>query len=99
MLEPLKDIRCAHDCLVRLADLLHRHGTPADVARLFGAAQALRERSGQSLGPDMILRHDPALAAVRQRLTPETFATAWNEGRAMSLEQAIAYALEQAGGG
>jgi predicted ATPase/class 3 adenylate cyclase len=93
MLEPLKDIRCAHDCLVRLADLLHRHSTPADVTRLFGAAQALRERSGRSLSAGMVLRHDLGLAAVRQRLTPETFATAWDEGRAMSLEQAIAYAL------
>jgi hypothetical protein len=58
-----------------------------------GTAQALRERSGRPLSPGLVVRHDVAIAAVRQRLTTETFATEWDEGRAMSLEQAIAYAL------
>jgi hypothetical protein len=32
---------------------------------------------------------------VQRRLDPESFATAWAEGRAMTLEQAVTYALEQ----
>ncbi|MBA2449128.1 MAG: hypothetical protein H0V51_14000 [Chloroflexi bacterium] len=33
-------------------------------------------------------------AAVWARLSEEAFATAWAEGRAMALEQAVAYALD-----
>jgi hypothetical protein len=35
-----------------------------------------------------------AVAAVREQLDAATFTTVWTEGRAMTLEQAIAYALE-----
>jgi hypothetical protein len=38
---------------------------------------------------------DRAVAAARRSLDEEAFATAWAEGRTMTLEQAIAYALEE----
>jgi hypothetical protein len=94
LLAPLKDVRCAHDCLTKLAELLCEHNNPADVARLIGAADALRERTGRPLTGGPLVSHDRAVAAVEQRLTPETFAAARAEGRAMSLDQAISYALE-----
>ncbi len=41
-------------------------------------------------------RYDLMIASVRAALGDVAFAAAWAEGRAMSLEQAIAYALEPA---
>jgi hypothetical protein len=38
---------------------------------------------------------DRALAAIRVVLDAEAFATVWAAGRAMTLEQAIGYALEE----
>jgi hypothetical protein len=35
------------------------------------------------------------LTAPRRSLDEEAFATAWAEGRAMTLEQAVAYALDE----
>jgi hypothetical protein len=34
---------------------------------------------------------------VRRRLDPEAFEAVWDEGRAMTLEEAVAYALSEAG--
>jgi hypothetical protein len=39
----------------------------------------------------------PTLTAIRAKMCEEAFATSWAEGRAMTLEQAIAYALDEAG--
>jgi hypothetical protein len=38
---------------------------------------------------------DRAVAATRRSLGEEAFAAAWAEGRAMTLEQALAYALDE----
>ena len=94
LLEPLRDVRCAQMCLEDLAGVLCEHGRPADVARLFAAAEALRELMGKPLTQAQLVTHDRDVAIVERRLDPESFATAWAEGRAMTLEQAIAYALE-----
>jgi len=100
---PLKDVRCAYVCLEDFAGILHRYDQPSVVARLFGAAEALRELigiplTGNSLAMhDQIAVHERGVAAVKQRLAPEAFAAAWAEGRAMTLEQALGLALTVAG--
>ena len=38
--------------------------------------------------------YEPSIVRVRAHLGEVTFAAVWAEGRAMTLEQAIAYALE-----
>jgi predicted ATPase len=92
---PLKDVRCAYSCLEDFAAALCEHDQPSDVARLFAAAEALRELIGRPLARSQLEPHDRGVATVKQRLDPEAFATAWAEGRVMTLEQAIAYALER----
>ena len=62
--------------------------------RLLGAAEALRERSGTPMTPDEQTYHEQQLNTLREQMDPNSFAAAWAEGRALTLEQAIAYALE-----
>ncbi len=63
-------------------------------ARLYGAAQALLDSIGAQLDPIDRLGYDQYVAAAREQLGEAAFAKAWAEGRAMTVEQAIAYALE-----
>jgi predicted ATPase/DNA-binding SARP family transcriptional activator len=66
-------------------------------ARLWGAGEALRERMGVPLSKFVLVHSDYErdLAAVRSTLEEATFEAAWAEGRTMSFEQAIEYALEK----
>ncbi len=64
-------------------------------ARLLGAAEALREAIDAPLPPSERASHDSDIAGVRAALGEEAFATAWAQGRAMTLEQAIEYALKE----
>jgi tetratricopeptide (TPR) repeat protein len=64
--------------------------------RLFAAAAALRDVQGTRLPPADEALYRPYVAAVRGELDEAAFAAAWAEGQAMSLEQAVAYALDEA---
>jgi hypothetical protein len=66
----------------------------ARMTRLLGAARALREAAGKPLLPGNRAHSETSLRDARSALAKEAFAAAWAEGRAMSLEQAIAAALE-----
>jgi hypothetical protein len=66
----------------------------ARAARLFGAAQSLREALSVPLPPDERHEHEHAVSVARTALDEEAFAHTWAEGRAMTLEQAAVYALE-----
>ncbi len=61
--------------------------------RLFGAAEALREAIGAPLPPNEQEEYRRNIDRAREMLEVEAFASAWKEGRAMTLEQAIDYAL------
>jgi predicted ATPase/DNA-binding SARP family transcriptional activator len=64
-------------------------------ARLLGAAEALRERVGQSIDPYAARAYDECTAALRERLDEPELAAAWAAGRAMSEADATAYALNE----
>src|SRR5207248_1325716 len=64
-------------------------------ARLLGAAQALRETLGAPLPPVERPDDERQKAIVRSAMGEEPFAAAWEEGRAMVLEQAVTYALAE----
>jgi hypothetical protein len=71
-------------------------GQPKRAARLFGAVAAVYEGLGdQSMVHQRELERD--VAAARAQLDEATWAAAWAAGRAMTLEQAIVYALEKNG--
>jgi tetratricopeptide (TPR) repeat protein len=79
-----------------LAEVALTQGRSARAARLWGAAGALREaiRSHPSRSDRSNPGHESVLAA-RSRLNEAAWEAAWAEGRAMTLEQAVAYALEE----
>jgi predicted ATPase len=66
---------------------------PKRAARCFGAADALREAHGLAVIPTRHMVYDPALQAVQAALASADFDAAWREGRSMTREQAVAYAL------
>lgn len=61
---------------------------------LWGAAEILRESIGAPIPPDDRLKHEEPLDLLRADLGVKAYTEAWSEGRAMTLEQAIALALE-----
>jgi hypothetical protein len=62
------------------------------VLRLFGAAGALLDAIGATLEPADRSGHERLVAATGAVLDETTFAAAWAEGRALSVEAAIALA-------
>jgi hypothetical protein len=50
---------------------------------------------GSPITPDNQEEYEHELSAIRAALGEEAFAAAWEAGRALSWEQAIAYALEE----
>jgi tetratricopeptide (TPR) repeat protein len=69
-------------------------GDPERAARLWGAAEALRDSLGLPLPPNERPEYDRHRTAAREVLGDEAFARAWAAGREMALEEAIRYALE-----
>jgi hypothetical protein len=63
-------------------------------ARLFGAAEALRERTGSVIGLATLRDlHERHLAALRARFDADDLEAEWSGGRAMTFEQAAEYVL------
>jgi len=73
-----------------LAEMVAAQGKSAWAARLWGAAESLRETMGTPLPPMYHADYKRSIADARARLGEKAFATAWAEGRAMSPEQAFA---------
>ncbi len=94
ILRELGDNKYSAMLLAKMAGTLTAVGHPLAAARLLGASEALLEVLGitQHAGDWSDLNRD--LAKLRKQLDDSTFETAWAEGKAMSLEQAISYALE-----
>ncbi len=70
------------------------HGLPERAARLFGVADGLRDQTGHYLAPVDAEDYRQDVAQARAVLGDDAFAAAWNQGRRMSAEEAIAFALE-----
>ncbi len=70
---------------------------PARAARLWGAEEALREAIGYPRSPYDRAHYDYEgyKAAIRSRLDEAAWEAAWSEGRAMTPEEALEYALSE----
>jgi predicted ATPase len=81
-------------CMQGLAAVAGARGEPRRVARLLGAAEALLEAAGLVLYAQVNNEpHQRAVSAAREELGERAWKEARDEGRAMSFEEAVAYAL------
>jgi predicted ATPase len=77
-----------------LASLAARQGQAARAVRLFAWTDGTRASIGDSRLPVEQANVDRDLAALRTQLDDAALAAAWAEGRALTLEQAVAEALD-----
>lgn len=82
----------ACDVLEALAGAVADQQRFDETARLFGAAQSLRDMTGYARFPVRQAGHVSDVAHTRQALGTDRFATAWAEGAELSLDDAVAYA-------
>ena len=83
--------------VARIAWLARMGGEIERAARLLGAEMALRERPAIPLAPEDQVDWREELARIQAMLDEEKFTRAWEEGRAMRLEEAVDYALGESG--
>ena len=84
-------------CLERLAGVFMVRGQAEKAVRLFGAAAALRASIGSVIDSVDQANYKRNLNSLRTKLGKERFTAAWEEGRTITIEQAIAYALTDPG--
>ncbi len=77
------------------AALAGSQGQPAHSARLWGAAEALRETIGTIFSPVERHVYGSYIAAARAQLDETAWEAVWAEGRAIGLEAAVKYALSE----
>jgi predicted ATPase/class 3 adenylate cyclase/DNA-binding CsgD family transcriptional regulator len=82
----------APEILECLAALAVDAGSHREAARLYGAAQAIRQRMGRVRFQIHQAGYESSVAALRDALGDSDFECAWAEGSALSIEEAIAYA-------
>jgi tetratricopeptide (TPR) repeat protein len=82
-----------------LAAVSGERGEVRKAVRLWGAAQALRDAVRVSQPPDDKEVLEAFVEAARARLEAANFRAGWEQGRAMTQEQAVALALQDVGNG
>jgi len=94
-------LACAADIEVQLnlpdiLDLIARLAAQAEsyseAARLYGAAEAIRQRTGEVRYIIYQADYEMSVATLRDAMGQNDFDAAWAEGAALSTEEAIAYA-------
>ena len=95
----LGDKLVAAEALEGLACSASASGDAERVARLFGAAEALREAVGYQQEPREQALREPYLVAARSRIAKPTWDAAQAEGGRLGFDEAIAYALKEDLGG
>jgi len=94
LLRELGDKRVTASTLEGLGVVVATLDGPLQAARIWGAAERLRAEIGSPLAPGAKARYYPHVAAARAALGDDAaFSHAWQEGRALTLEQALDLAL------
>jgi tetratricopeptide (TPR) repeat protein len=72
-------------------------GADAEAARLLSSAEALRDEIGAGVPPWLAEVNEEALTAIRTQLDEAAFAEAWEQGQALTADEAVALALDEVG--
>jgi DNA-binding CsgD family transcriptional regulator/tetratricopeptide (TPR) repeat protein len=86
----------ATTCLPSLARVHLAQGRAELGARLLGSAEATRETIGLAIPAGVAGEHEAAVEGARAALGAERFARAWAQGRAMTPEEVLAVARDEA---
>ncbi|MFN2106668.1 MAG: hypothetical protein ACK2UJ_17470, partial [Candidatus Promineifilaceae bacterium] len=78
------------DCFALIATT---EAQPDRAARLFGAAEALRETLDDKMMPEEKKEYDAHVAALWQAMDAGNLQAAWQAGRGLDLDTAVAFAL------
>lgn len=81
-------------CLVGLAGIAEAQQDEARAVQLLAVADVLHHNCGMALEAADQAAYHQRMADLRARLDDERFAQAWTAGRGLSIEQAIADALD-----
>jgi len=81
--------------LESFAQLANACGHLARAARQFGVAQSLRESIGVSLAPPDHRWHEQSVQEVRDGLGEPVYYAAYSEGRLLTIDEAVSYALSE----
>jgi predicted ATPase/DNA-binding XRE family transcriptional regulator len=83
------------DCVFCLGSLASHQQQHARAVLLLGAVDTITTSIGFSLEPLDQARMESVSRLAHATLTAEDYEAAWNQGTAMSLEEAVAYALDE----
>ena len=83
-------------CLETLAGIAATTGEAARAATLFGASDAVRSSVGAQRQPDQQILYDRWLARTLAELDTPTYAKSYEDGRALTLDEACTLALRDA---
>lgn len=82
------------ESLEAIAEALLSQGSVIWAAQILGAADYTRQCTNSGIRPAQCENHVRLVTQLRSLLGEAHFNTAWNEGRAISMETAMAYALK-----
>jgi predicted ATPase len=93
----LGDKKRIAESMEAFARLAATEGQSIRAARLWGASEELRAAIGVPVPPYQRPRMERPMIAAREAVGEDRFGAAWTQGRTLSMEQAIEYALTNTG--
>jgi hypothetical protein len=81
--------------MIGLASAANGHHQPLLAARFLGAREAIHESIGSKLDSGLQPIYQVLVAQTRAMLDESAFEAAWGEGRALTLDEAVDYALKE----
>jgi len=83
------------ECLIALAGLQAIKGQPQQAAQLFSAAEAILAEGGVAWWPADRVEVEHTRAAILSALDEDAFKAAWEKGKSLTRDEALALALEE----
>jgi predicted ATPase/class 3 adenylate cyclase len=80
--------------LCRVARVLAFVGRAGTAARLLSSSEALHEKNGATVRPWLAEMNEGTLTTIREQLDEAAFAEAWEQGRALTADEAVALAID-----
>lgn len=87
----------AAPALDRLAVLAIGAGNQQDAARFFGAAEAIRQRTGEVQMRAFLPVYEASVSELRDAMGEDAFNAMWTKGQGLSTDEAIGYAQRRRG--